>query len=87
MFQMITWNLFQGTRGLNTILTETYSQQVIFSPRTGLPIDVMMKVDCGTLHIVMTATTKLVGLPNDLFPVDDIYQNVNFVNEIKVVNS
>lgn len=85
--QMITWNLFQGTRGLNTILTETYSQQVIFSPRTGLPIDVMMKVDCGTLHIVMTATTKLVGLPNDLFPVDDIYQNVNFVNEIKVVNS
>lgn len=85
--QMLTYNLFEGMTGLNVIESPTYNQRVIVDPISGLPIDMVTKYDCGALHIVMTATTKLVGLPSDIFQNGDILAGVNFVNMIKVVNS
>lgn len=63
-----------------------YAKFRINAPRTGIPIDVVMKDDCGHISIIGYANTKLVGLPNDLFKVGDEYRGVTYVNKIKVVN-
>jgi hypothetical protein len=47
----------------------------------------VINYSCGVLHIVMTACTKLVGLPADIFQNGDIYAGVNFVNMVKVTNA
>jgi len=60
---------------------------IIVDPITGLPIDVSIKQDCGDVHIVMTATTKPVALPNDLFPAGHQMEGVNYITGIQVVNS
>lgn len=67
-------------------LGANYAKILIYSPRTGLPYDIVMKDDCGTIHIVGYATTKLVGLPTDMFAVGDEYRGVTFVNKITVSN-
>lgn len=59
---------------------------VVFDPQTGLPIDLQWKVDCGTLSMVFTATTKLFGLPADLYPVGDELEGVNGTGQITVTN-
>lgn len=64
-----------------------YFATTIISPRTGVPMDLNVKDDCGTVHITVTATTKLVGMPNDMFHAGDVYEGVNFFNEIKVTNT
>lgn len=58
----------------------------VFSPRTGLPIDIILKDDCGTIHIIGYAVVELVGLPSDLFAVGDEYRGVKYVNKILVTN-
>jgi hypothetical protein len=63
-----------------------YNKFKVFSPRTGLPIDIVLKDDCGVISIVGYANTKLVGLPTDMFANSDDYHGVTFVNKIKVVN-
>lgn len=67
-------------------LGANYAKILVYSPRTGLPYDIVMKDDCGTIHIVGYATTKLVGLPTDMFAVGDEYRGVTFVNKILVTN-
>lgn len=63
-----------------------YSKFKVNSPRTGLPIDIVIKDDCGTISIIGYATTKLVGLPTDMFAVGDEYRGVTFVNKLLVTN-
>ena len=67
-------------------LGANYAKFRILSPRTSLPIDIVLKDDCGTISIVGYANTKLVGLPNDMFAVGDEYAGVKFVNKILVTN-
>ncbi len=69
---------------IKTLGAESYT--TIVSPRTGVAMDLMVKVDCGKVHIVLTATTKLVGMPNDMFHIGDKYDGRTFVNKIKVTN-
>jgi hypothetical protein len=64
-----------------------YFHTTIFDPASGLPMDLNIKDDCGTLHFVLTATTKLVALPSTLFEVGDSKEGVNFVNQILVNNA
>jgi len=59
---------------------------VIMDPVTGIPVDLNIKEDCGVVHIVMTVTTKTVGLPNDLYPSGHPMEGVNFVTGISVNN-
>lgn len=54
----------------------------VVSPRTGVPLDLMVKYDCGKIHIILTATTKLVGMPDDMFNTGDLYEGVKWVNKI-----
>jgi hypothetical protein len=85
--QLLTWNLYSGPDGINRIIQPDYVQNVIIGPRTGLPIDMLMKHDCGEWHIVLTATTKVVGMPTDMFAAGDLYEGVTFVNKVEVANS
>jgi hypothetical protein len=68
-------------------LGANYAKMLMFSPRTGLPIDIVLKDDCGTISVVGYANTKLVALPSDLYALGDKFRGVNYVNKIKVVNT
>lgn len=68
-------------------LGANYAKFKVFSPRTGLPIDIIMNDTCGTISIIGYANTKLVGLPNDLFKVGDEYRGVTYVNKLSVSNA
>lgn len=64
-----------------------YIYTVVVSPRTGVPMDLTIKDDCGVITVVLTATTKLVGLPNDMYRQGDFMEGVNYVTKLKVVNT
>lgn len=82
---LITYNEYNEMDLPNVV--SNYSKIKVFSPRTGLPIDIVIKDDCGTISIIGYLTCKLVGLPTDMFAVGDEYRGVTFVNKIKVTNS
>lgn len=67
-------------------LGANYAKFRVNSPRTGLPIDIVMQDNCGVISVLGFANTKLVSLPTDMFSNTDEYVGVNFVNKIKVVN-
>jgi len=81
---LITYNEYNENELPN--ITSNYSKIKVFSPRTGLPIDIVIKDDCGTISIIGYLTAKVVGLPTDMFAVGDEYRGVTFVNKIKVTN-
>lgn len=63
-----------------------YTHFVMTSPQTGIPYDVSIKDDCGTVHINVVGTTKLFGAPSDMFPTGSDYDGITFANVIKVTN-
>jgi hypothetical protein len=63
-----------------------YFETVVADPITGIPVDLIIKEDCGDISIIMTATTKTVGLPNDLYPTGHPMEGVTFANGIQVTN-
>lgn len=67
-------------------LGANYAKFKMFSPRTGLPIDIVLQDNCGHISIIGYANTKLVGLPTDMFAIDDEMQGVTFVNKILMTN-
>ena len=86
---LLTWNEFGWNEGMPLPFTEgaNYARTLITSPRLGVPLDVIVKDECpGTLTMVVSAVVKLVGIPNDIFPVGDKYRGVNFFNELLVTN-
>lgn len=56
------------------------------TPRYGVPFDLTLSNACGQLSWDLTTSSKLFAAPLDMFPVDDLYEGVNFVNQIQVVN-
>lgn len=64
-----------------------YYKTTILSPRTNLPMDLIIKDDCGTITVRVIATTKLVQMPEDMFNASNRYSAVKFVNKIRVVNA
>ncbi len=80
---LITYNEYDET---GSIRGTNYAKFKVFSPRTGLPIDIVVKDDCGSISITGYATVELVGLPADMFAVGDEYAGVKFVNKILVTN-
>ena len=64
-----------------------YYKRIIFSPRTGMPIDLTLSDNCGNLSIFVRANAKLCGLPDDMFAPGDPMEGVNYVNGIEVVNT
>jgi hypothetical protein len=82
--QIITWNEFLGQ--FNTVNDESYKQGVISDPKTGLPFDIQIKNDCGTVYVNMKLAFKTVGLPADMFAVGDAFRGVNYINKFEIVN-
>lgn len=64
-----------------------YYKTVIYSPRTGLPMDLVVVDNCGVLTFRVYATTKLLALPSDMFNPDGRYSGVTYVNKGVVTNS
>lgn len=85
--QLITFNLFDGDFPNRVDFGSDYQRTVVRDPMTGLPVDLVIKDNCGSVSIVMTATTKLISMPDDMFGTGDIYDGVKFFNAIKVVNT
>lgn len=63
-----------------------YISAVITSPRTGIPMDLTVSDNCGTVSVQLVATTKLVSLPLDMYQQGDFMEGVNYIAKIKVVN-
>lgn len=57
------------------------------TPRYGIPFDLTLSNNCGTLSWSLDTSSKLFAAPLDMFPVSDVYEGVNFVNQIQVVNT
>lgn len=58
----------------------------LVTPRYGIPFDLVVSNNCGTLSLIATTSTKLVGMPSDMFPTGDEMDGVTFANIIEVVN-
>lgn len=84
--QLLTFNLYAGPRGINSIQTEAYTKTVIYSPNTGIPYDISIVDNCGVWSIVIEVAAKLVGLPDDIYFTGDRKEGVTFVNEFFIQN-
>lgn len=83
--QLLSFNMFEGEG--NMVAGADYRRLVIQDPLTGFPIDMTVKDDCGTISIILTATTKVVALPDDMFANGDVFDGVTYAATIEVVNS
>ena len=52
----------------------------------GIPYDLVIKHDCGVISVTVTATTKLVALPDDMYQTGDHLDGVKGFAEVNVVN-
>lgn len=84
--QLLTYNEFQGPRGIRVIDTEDYKQTIVRDPATGIPFDFTWKFDCGSIYMQLKLAHKLIGMPNDMFFVDDRLFEVTGVNEYLITN-
>lgn len=62
----------------NVQLGANYYKTVIQDPQSGLPIDLVVSDNCGTISIVLEANAKLFSLPTTLFNASDSMYGVNF---------
>ena len=63
-----------------------YLHTSIFSPRTGMPMDLTIKDNCGALSIAVAVSTKLIAVPNDQFQTNDPYYGRNGVAKVLISN-
>lgn len=87
---LLSWTFTSWKDGVDNIFvpSNTGFSTVVYGMRTGIPMDLKIhESSCGTyVNVVLTATTKLVGMPIDMFADGDDFDGVTFVNEIKVTN-
>lgn len=63
-----------------------YFKTVVFD-RTGFPLDLTMSDNCGAISVVVTARSKVVSLPLDMFAPGDRMEGVNYFAGIQTVNT
>ncbi len=84
--QPIWFNRHAGKRAMQegagiTSSGSNYETMTLIHPRTGVPVDILMKDDCGQIHMVFSVTTDVVAMPNDMFPAGDRMVGVNWINK------
>lgn len=84
--QLLTYNNTGWKDGMPADMGANYFQMKMVSPRTGLPFDVKVWDNCGNITIRATATSRVVGMPADMFASGDVFDGVTYVNGIQVVN-
>lgn len=80
--QLLTFSQFEG----HPLEGGDYRRFAIQDPGTGIPVDVTVKDNCGSISILMTATTKVIALPDDMFANGDVYDGVTYAATIEVTN-
>ena len=89
--QVIYWVKAGWTSGMpiDVQAGADFVNTMIVSPRLGIPMDMYMKYVCpGVIHIAISAVTDVVGLPLDIFNVNDtLFRGVNYTSVIKVTNA
>jgi len=90
--QLLTYNASQrmnvpGLTEIDWATGSNYYETTVIHPQSGLPMDLVLKNDCGAIHMILTATTKLVALPNDLYAANETMEGVNWITGLKAVNS
>ena len=81
--QVLYYNRWSGLFGAQDA-NQSYGQVM---GALGIPYDIVIKHDCGRIDVTITATTKLVALPDDLYQTGDHLDGVKGFAEINVVNS
>ncbi len=85
--QLLTYNKYGNGDNLQLIDDNAYKSMTINHPETGLDFDLRMVFTCGKWHIFVELAYKLVGAPDDLYEVEDIYSGVTGVNKYVVSNT
>lgn len=86
--QLLTYTASEWTDGIPMVdAGSNYEMARMIAPRTGIPMDVHVFDNCGQITFRVTATTKLVGLPSDMFSEGNGHADVTFVNKITIDNS
>jgi len=81
--QVIEYNRWSGLFAKQDN-NESYGQ--IQSPASGMRYDLVMSHSCGVIDVTLTATTKLVALPSDMYQTGDHLDGVNGFAKLEVVN-
>lgn len=86
--QLLTYNRSGWMEGMPSNYVDMGSEisVTIVSPRTGIPMDVTVAYNCGQISVNIVATTKLVGMPADMFYQGDFMEGVTYVAPIVVQN-
>jgi hypothetical protein len=82
--QVIWHNRFVGFAPMNISSDDFRSMGVLVDPVTGIPFDVRITENCGTLTIEVALATDIVGLPTDIFPTGDRLDGVTYVNNFTI---
>lgn len=86
--QLLTYTAAEWRNGMPLVTDgANYAQVRLVTPRVGLPVDLIVVDNCGQITYRMIATTKVVGLPTDMFNPENGHNGVTFVNEGLVTNS
>lgn len=83
--QLLQFNMYDNS--FNSRNDDLTKLGIIQDPKTGLLIDMSFKIDCEIVHTVLTATTKVVGLPSDIYQAGDDLSGVTRFAAVDVDNS
>ena len=67
------------------LIGANYFKTVIYD-RSGMPLDFTVSDNCGAISLIVTARSKVVSLPLDLFAPGDRMEGVNYFAGIKTTN-
>lgn len=84
--QLLTYNEFMGPEGIRVVDDGAYVQGVLVHPTLGIPFDWIFSNNCGVISAQLKLSTKLVGMPDDMFCVGDRLDGVTYVQEYAIVN-
>lgn len=85
--QLLTYNKYGQGDNIMLIDDDGYKATTIQHTETGLDFDFRMVMTCGKWHIFVELAHKLVGIPDDIYEVEDIYSGVTGVNKYAVSNT
>lgn len=86
--QVITFNRYINKNNKVMVVNDGSTQMTtLFHPTFGIPFDFRANYDCGVWSFFLSLAFKAVGMPDDIYEVEDIYSGVTGVNKLVVDNS
>lgn len=85
--QMLTYNRYNGEKGIRVINQDTEKAGTIIDPMTGLEFDYKAQYVCETWNFTVSLAHKLVGAPTDLYCANDRLTGYTGVNQFVINNA